>query len=481
MTSIPPEPPDPPDVPIDDSLLSPPVFSSNSSSSSQISRKRGSDNPASSHNPKITVTDTSLPSASVQTVFTHPSLSEQRVYSPNDQGPFIVHVFRPETIPSSGSTFNVMKFGQFLVSNNIKNISKGGVKKIGRNRVAVEFNNAESANSFANNALLKTNQYGTLIPSYNISRMGIVRDVPVDWSMDEFVKAIELPDNCEAILKARRLNRKSINADGSVIWVPTKTVVITFSGQVLPSKIYCYHTALPVETYQLPTIQCLNCCRFDHIKTQCRSKPRCYRCAQSHSGESCSVSVEQSSCLLCSGRHLAIDKACPEHSRQKAIKIVMSDENISYYEASARFPAVRRPYSDITKSSAPSQYPSSSFYPSQSTSGSYISPSSNNISSSHRKTVFITPKPKPSLSNGYDKATHQSLTADRDISSPSVGCALNNPYSVQPDENLTILLVSTLINILSKFNDCQLPDNVAQKLTQLFSFINNGPDSSMEL
>ncbi|KAJ0174214.1 hypothetical protein K1T71_010360 [Dendrolimus kikuchii] len=46
------------------------------------------------------------------------------------------------------------------------------------------------------------------------------------------------------------------------------------------------------NTYQLPTIQCFTCCRFGHVSDKCRSKPRCYKCGQLHSGNTCSVAPE---------------------------------------------------------------------------------------------------------------------------------------------------------------------------------------------
>jgi hypothetical protein len=164
------------------------------------------------------------------------------------------------------------------------------------------------------------------IPKFHITRNGIVRNMPTEWSMEELVNAIECPDNIQ-VIKARRLNRK-FSKDGVMEWIPTRTVVLTFQGQKLPERVFCFHTSLPVSIYQLPTIQCNACCRFGHIQTQCRSKPRCYRCAQPHAGETCSVPSEKASCLFCSGPHFVSSPSCPEHARQKQIKSVMSEENI---------------------------------------------------------------------------------------------------------------------------------------------------------
>ncbi|CAH2090165.1 unnamed protein product [Euphydryas editha] len=191
-------------------------------------------------------------------------------------------------------------------------------------------------------------KYKASVPTYNITRIGLIKGIPVDWSMEELVESLELPSGCGAVMKARRLNRKNIQ-EGSVSWIPTQSVVLTFRGQILPNRVFSFHTSLPVETYKFPTIQCLNCCRFGHIKSQCRFKPRCYKCSQEHSGDSCDVTKENVTCLHCSGRHFTTQKDCPEYLRQIKINTDMSQDNISYMEASSGYPPVRRSYAEMAK------------------------------------------------------------------------------------------------------------------------------------
>ncbi|VVC93422.1 unnamed protein product, partial [Leptidea sinapis] len=40
--------------------------------------------------------------------------------------------------------------------------------------------------------------------------MGLVRVVPIDWSMEDFVESLELPIGCGEVLKAHRLNHRNI-------------------------------------------------------------------------------------------------------------------------------------------------------------------------------------------------------------------------------------------------------------------------------
>lgn len=242
-------------------------------------------------------------------------------YESTDIAPFIVHVQREMKTPDDGSILHPVTFGKFLKRNAFQSIVNGSVKRIGRNRISLEFSDFSDANSFLCSKSLETNNLRAFIPTFNITRMGLVRGVPSEWSPEEVIENISVPDGCGGILKVRRINYKTI-IDGSPVWKPTQSIVITFDGQVLPKRIFMCYNALPVELYSYPTIQCYNCCRFGHTKVQCRAKPRCFKCGNDHSGDTCDVEEEIVSCCLCLGAHFAISKSCPEFSRQKQIKIL---------------------------------------------------------------------------------------------------------------------------------------------------------------
>ncbi|VVC88385.1 unnamed protein product, partial [Leptidea sinapis] len=171
-------------------------------------------------------------------MYTHPSFAEgPKGYSKYDKGPFIVHVSREVSDPSAGTSIHALKFGLFLHQNKFSHIVKDGVKSVGRNRVSVEFSNAQAANEFLSNQILTLTKYKAVIPTFNITRMSLVRGVPVDWSMEDFVESLELPIGCGEVLKARRLNRKNI-MEGTVEWVPTQSAhdaIINLPSTSLPN------------------------------------------------------------------------------------------------------------------------------------------------------------------------------------------------------------------------------------------------------
>lgn len=174
-------------------------------------------------------------------------------------------------------------------------------------------------------------------------------------------------------------------------------------------------------------------------------------------------------CIFCSGRHFSTNRDCPEQSRQKMIKLVMSQDNISFLEASSRFPAVRNTFAAVSQAlftpPSPSFRPCSTLLAAQ-------------TQSSHRKTVVRSPRPRSPSSGGYDVRAHKDIVAPVSSSLPN-GCALQSSPSVS-NENLVEILISTLLSIVSKTSN-PLPSHVADKLKLVISLINNGPEvHSME-
>ncbi|XP_047985544.1 uncharacterized protein LOC125225743 [Leguminivora glycinivorella] len=352
-----------------------------------------------------------------------------------------------------------VKFGQFLYTNGISNLKDGGIKKIGRNRLSVEFLSAAGANQFLS-CSLASNNCKKFIPSYHVTKTGIARNIPTDLSNEDLPNLISTPFGCGKVVKARRLNFKKRNpSDNSTQWAPSETVVLTFDGQILPDKVFLFSCALDVVQYYFPTVQCFKCCRFGHVRAQCRSRPRCSKCAQPHEGSTCSAVP---SCLNCLGKHCATDKVCSEFIRQQQIKRIMGDESLSYQEADRKIPKARRPYNEAAQTK------------------------------SYKKTVLIQKK-TPALSNphGYDEKSHRALVADYNAPQPANGVMFRNgPFSSQcsspvapaPTELFSLVhilpmlysVISSLVSTLQQ-NAISLPSNVASSLKDLSPFLSSGP------
>lgn len=431
--------------------------------------KRGADDKCEHPLTKKYVTSPQSSSSSVQTSFTHPDFEDVRSkYVDTDIGPFVVNFQKTEVEPSSGIVMRATNFGHFLFKNNIPGIIKDGVKRVGRNRFSVVFDSAHHANNCLAHPLLVRANYSAVIPSFCVSRMGIVRNISADWSMEEVVTNMTVPVGFGRVVKARRLSRKVSGENNSTQWIPTQSVVLTFAGRTLPPHVYCFYNSLPVECYLYPTIQCNNCCRFGHVKAQCRSKPRCYKCGDNHDGQTCDAAIF--SCLFCSGNHCANNQACPEHNRQRNIKLAMSQDNLSYMEAAARYPAVRKSFAETTFSSIPS----SPSYLSRPSLSSRSPPQSPPASQSYRRTVLVPRKPHSvSTNSGYDRTAHNNIVRDPQSALPN-GCAFDSQNSSKED-NITELLKM----ILKIFSSCE-PNTLQQSLLEIISlfFSQNGQHAS---
>lgn len=385
--------------------------------------------------------------------------SERTRYEQSDPGPYTVHVQYDSV--SLGASLHPVSFGQFLQTHHreFPNVIDGSVKALGRNRVTVSFHSYQDANEFLASQTLTNKKLKPFIPSFNVTRVGIVKGLPTEWSPEDIINNVKVPVGCGRVIKSRRLNFKKNNfQDGSYKWLPSETVVLTFDGQVLPPRVFACFNSLKVELYTFPTIQCFRCCRFGHTKDKCRSSPRCFRCGGDHSGDSCEA--EFLKCLNCKGEgnHLATSKSCPEYLRQINIKQTMAEGNISYSEADKLHPAINKSYANAVSSSP-----------------------SPNKSHSYKKTVFSSPRRPPPSRHGYDRKAHMALINDNPLSS-APGTALNNPLLSENSISSLIKLLSALSKIFSSSHvEVNLLSHVAPLLSSLISSLDHGPNNtSME-
>lgn len=405
--------------------------------------------------------------------------NEGRLYVAGDVGPYIVHVQRKEPEPNSGFSLHAIKLGSALKTNYVKGIKRDGVKQIGRNRVSVEFSSADSANQFVTHSVF-TKSNKIFIPSFNVTRMGIVRNVPSDWSDEEVIDNIEVPEGCGKVIKVRRMNIKK-HIDGQTQYVPSETMVITFDGQVRPQRIFMAYSSLPVLKYEFPTIQCFKCCRFGHVSEKCRSSERCFRCGEGHQGKNCPLPADKAKCISCNGNHDSTDRKCPEFERQKKIKFEMSERDISYMEASKIVPTARKSYASVAAQPQHSHPPRSQ--PSSLNSSTPVRPAT----TSFKKSFPIKPRSQPAASpgRGYDRSALEQVWTDFRIPQPENGCGLNHQSSPPTPSAVIQVLMTTLVKVLSSPN--QIPSNVASSLLALLTptltsngSANSGEGSAME-
>ena len=118
-------------------------------------------------------------------------------------------------------------------------------------------------------------------------------------------------ENLQAV-SIRRFNRKTICEEGKPEYLPTKTVLITFKGQVLPQHAFLYKKRYLIEIYVSNVRFCANYYRHGHSKLLCKSKPRCIYCGNiNHPSEDCNPEeINNPTYINCSENHLPTYKDC---------------------------------------------------------------------------------------------------------------------------------------------------------------------------
>jgi hypothetical protein len=338
MDEIPPKPPIPPDPPdpLDDS------------------RKRKSNEEPSLAPKKFSPESASGESAShgETSVSQAPAIMyKDYYYSRMSEGPFIVFVRYADT--TTKSPLLPIKLGKFLFGRNVQGVVNGSIKSEGKFKVSVAFSSPTFANSFLKNIFILSNSiYKAFVPSFLSRRMGIIRGVDEDLSEEEIKGALSAGNGNFEIVKVRRLQYKDRQSD-TISWKPSRSIVITFAGQSLPSQVYMFYSSFRVEVYVLPTLQCFKCCKFGHTKAKCLSVEKCYNCGKQHASKECESEVK---CFNCGGDHKAISQSCPEYRRQKSIKESMATANCSYIQAAKIHPQKRALFSEVTSGSTSAKY-----------------------------------------------------------------------------------------------------------------------------
>ncbi|XP_026330607.1 uncharacterized protein LOC113238101, partial [Hyposmocoma kahamanoa] len=131
---------------------------------------------------------------------TQPRYQNIRKYERTDISPYVIHVVR-QSAPEERASLHPVQFGNILKKNSVPNIVNGSLKRIGRNRLALAFTHFDDANNFIDNPCLETHKLKAFIPTFTVTRMGIVRGVPASWSEEEILDNVSVPIGCGKIIK----------------------------------------------------------------------------------------------------------------------------------------------------------------------------------------------------------------------------------------------------------------------------------------
>lgn len=246
-------------------------------------------------------------------------------YRSCDNGPFVVYV---ESEKRNIGRLHAIRVGHFLHSiESIKN-SILNINAIGINKIKILLKDFRSANDLINHRVLKENGLIAYIPRFFVERKGLIRSIDTMFDETYLKNKIEANNMCK-VSKIKRLTRKIVD-NGVTKEVPRQLVSISFLGTALPREVVINSCIFPVEPFIYPVIQCYKCLRYGHMQQQCKGTNRCKDCGEGHEGECPFLSK----CIHCgSDNHSAISRECPEYKKQRHIKEIMANHNVSFKEA----------------------------------------------------------------------------------------------------------------------------------------------------
>lgn len=405
------------------------------------------------------------------------------LYNATNPGPYIVFVQPLVTEETKTTTkLHPITFGKFISSHKLKGIKS--ITRKGQNRLGITFYSYDNANQFVQNQAIRTS-FNVFIPQHLTSVQGVIRQVDLSISIEELLANIQ--SSCK-VISARRLNRRVVNnEDNSTSYLPTQTVVLTFSGCFLPKSVYLFYVAMDVQVYVLPVLRCYNCLRFGHTAKLCKSKIRCPLCTEEHTKGECTST--KPICVHCKGHHSALDPNCPELKRQQRIKHIMATERLSFAEAASLIPKLAAPNNSSNNSDPKStdinNLRTPQIFPALTPTLSDINVSNNiaSTSSSYSRVISANKKRKqniPSQSVGYDKVAHNNL-----LNFPNGQLPKSLPRADTSLKNINQNDLSTLQNLVANYPNSEtilnLMYSILLQAISKTSYNNHGQDTSMEL
>lgn len=224
-------------------------------------------------------------------------------------------------------------------SQNITEISR--VKYINPYKIIIEMKGEENAEN-----LLKCDHLINL--GWRFQRplevglsYGVIKNIELELAEKDLIESIT--STCE-IANVKRLKRR---ADVEVGWVDSESVRVGFRGPLLPAYIYIYDMQVRVEPYLFPVTQCSRCWRFGHTIRMCPSKRvYCPKCGGKH--ENCDTTTYK--CLNCTKNHMTLNRKCPEYIKEKKMREIMAEFNVSYRKAITMYVPLQPPTRERSRS-----------------------------------------------------------------------------------------------------------------------------------
>jgi hypothetical protein len=225
---------------------------------------------------------------------------------------------------------------KLLRDHDVTNVVK--VKYINPYKVHLHFDSEPSAERFLSNPVFADKYGWRSLRTYEVGlSYGIVRDIDLGLQENEVME--NMTSDVE-IVTLKRLNKRNTEESG---WVESEVMRICFKGATLPPYIYLFEVRTKIEPYIFPVSQCSKCWRFGHTQKLCPKRITCPKCTGNHAN--CETTTYK--CRNCAGNHMALDKSCPMYQKEKSIRDIMSESNVTYKKAAEMYIPPKSPIVSI--------------------------------------------------------------------------------------------------------------------------------------
>lgn len=200
-------------------------------------------------------------------------------------------------------------------------------------------------------------EYHTYTPADEINRTLVLRNVPPNVTCEEIED--DLKEKHIVPIKITQMTKKEMS--GRIIKYPL--FLVTFDKSVNVKDVVATNRLCGCivnwERYKnfSGITQCYKCQAFNHIAKNCYRKPKCLKCAGSHTTDSCTSAPDKSPvCANCGGGHPANHESClvlqkHKKARQSAANELKSPAKPVFKLNSNEFPSL--PKSNIYNAAAP--------------------------------------------------------------------------------------------------------------------------------
>lgn len=190
-------------------------------------------------------------------------------------------------------------------------IQMSNIYSKGYSQVLVLFPTMPAANRLLNHpTILDTLKCKATLSSPQSNLKGIIRGIDVDFPEADLKKELHRNGHKD-IIKVIRIMRQE--GQISTNKVPTASVILEFSGKVLPERVSLYNVKRDVDVFVGKPRVCYKCLKFGHTAKQCKSSTTfCSFCGLNHKTEDCpkDKKTDTPCCVNCQGNHVPMSLDC---------------------------------------------------------------------------------------------------------------------------------------------------------------------------